>query len=289
MRRIAVFFSDTHGGHKLGLMNPAVTLYEEDENGDAAPWTPEPTAMQRYLWRLYEKAIGEVARFAGNDPVHVFHAGDLTQGKAYTDHLVSTRTADQLFIAVANMVPWFKAELNLKTFRLAQGTGSHIFGEGSATLLVAQSLRDKFPGHSVKETRHGLVTLAGIKIDYAHHGPSSGIREWTEGNQLRYYLKSIVIGDVLRGKTPPRLVVRGHFHEYTPERVTVAKRYKADIVLLPSFCGMGEYGRQATRSKPYISNGLVMVEIVDGKMREPIPLVKELDLRMEEVLGDTGR
>ena len=72
VRRIAVFFSDTHGGHKLGLMNPAVELFDEDEAGEFAPWTPEPTAMQRYLWALYTDCIRRVTEIAGEDPVHVY-------------------------------------------------------------------------------------------------------------------------------------------------------------------------------------------------------------------------
>lgn len=38
-----------------------------------------------------------------------------------------------------------------------------------------------------------------------------------------------------------------------------------------------------------MSNGLVVAEIVDGRLREIIPLVKELDLRTREDLSDTGQ
>ena len=86
-------------------------------------------------------------------------------------------------------------------------------------------------------------------------------------------------------KRPPRLIVRGHFHEWVREIVTAFKTYTADIFLLPSWCGMGEYGRQATSSKPYITNGLVMVEVLDGQMGRVVPLVKELDLRTREVFN----
>jgi hypothetical protein len=220
--------------------------------------------------------------------VHVFHVGDLTQGKAYTEHLVSTRMADQLTIAMHNMEPWFSMDLNLKTFRLVQGTGSHIFREGTSTIITAQRLRERQELRGgdvdVRELRHGLAWIDGFGIDYAHHGPSAGMREWTEGNQLRYYAKSLIMGDVGRGKTPPNLIVRGHFHEWHQELVSVFKKYEARIFLLPSFCGMGEYGRQVTGSKNYITNGLIAVEIVDGKLGRVLRLVKELDLRTEETL-----
>jgi hypothetical protein len=267
-------------------MNPEVQLYDVDEAGQEVAWTPSPTAMQRYLWRLYEWCIDRVAEIAKGDPVHVFHNGDLTQGKTYADHLVSTRMGDQLLIAVANMQVWFeRPDLNIASFRLTQGTGSHIFREGTSTMMTAKALRDMFPDQPIRNVRHGLATIDDVKIDYAHHGPSAGIREWTEGNQLRYYAKSLVIGDVLRGKTPPRLVARGHFHEWSRETVRVAKRYTADIILLPSMCGMGEYGRQATGSKAYVTNGIVVVELIDGRIEDFHPLVKELGLRTEEDLS----
>ena len=46
MRRIAVFFSDTHGGHRLGLMAPTIRLFDEDAEGQPAPYTPQSTAVQ---------------------------------------------------------------------------------------------------------------------------------------------------------------------------------------------------------------------------------------------------
>jgi hypothetical protein len=263
-------------------MNPDVVLYEEDEQGNYAPWTPTPTAVQGYLWELYTKALREIAAFAGNDPVDIYHVGDLTQGHAYKEQLVSTRLADQIMIAMANLTPWFDLGLDIQHVRLAQGTGSHVFREGSATILVAEQLRAAHPKLDIRSVRQGIAQVGQVKIDYAHHGPSAGIREWTEGNQLRYYAKSLIVGDIGRGKQPPRLIVRGHFHEWMPERVLMFKRYKADIFLLPSLCGMGEYGRQATGSKAYVSNGLVAVEIEAGEMGEVLPLVVENDLRTKE-------
>lgn len=33
-RRVLVFLADTHGGHRLGLLNPKVELIEEAEDGE---------------------------------------------------------------------------------------------------------------------------------------------------------------------------------------------------------------------------------------------------------------
>ena len=47
---------------------------------------------------------------------------------------------------------------------------------------------------------------------------------------------------------------------------------------------MNGHGRQATRSQPYSQYGLVAFEI-EKKHAHIIPMVKELDLRMEETIG----
>jgi len=106
MRKILVVFSDTHGGHRLGLMNPHVTLYDEDEHGNLTPYTPRSTATQKYLWKMYRADIRRVKKLAAGDPIVLFHNGDLTQGNRHPAHLVSTRMADPILIAKANMVPW---------------------------------------------------------------------------------------------------------------------------------------------------------------------------------------
>lgn len=51
-RVILLVFSDTHGNHKLGLLNPKTVLYDETEEGELIPYTPRLTASQQYLWKL---------------------------------------------------------------------------------------------------------------------------------------------------------------------------------------------------------------------------------------------
>lgn len=281
-RVIAVFLADTHGGHKLGLLKPGIELYDEDEAGNLTPYTPKLTATQQYIWRIYQQDINSVMDLAGGDPVFVFHVGDLTQGDTYPHQLVSTRMADQILIAAANMREWLAYD-NVKAMRLVSGTGSHVFRERSSAVLVSEMIQTE--GVEVQVIGHGLADVRGIKIDYAHHGPSIGIRRWTEGNQLRYYLKSLMLEEVTNGDLPPRLVFRAHFHELWRETVRLRLGddwLVADIILLPSYCGMGEYGRQATRSKNVISNGLVAVEIKDGELAAIHNFERQVDLRTEE-------
>ena len=79
------------------------------------------------------KKIAELKTIPGfreNVGMILVHNGDLTWGRKYPSELVSTRTADQLLIAVANLEPW-GAYPNMHTVRLVHGTDSHAFGEGA--------------------------------------------------------------------------------------------------------------------------------------------------------------
>ena len=278
--------ADSHGGNRLGLLNPATTLEMEDEAGQLVPWTPSRTEVARYLWDLYVLDLDNCIALADGDEITVLHVGDVTQGKRYADAWVSTRMADQFVIAEDNLAPWFEYE-NVKVVRLIKGTGSHVFGEGSGEILVARALQQRFPDRDVKAMYHGWLDVAGVRVDAAHHGPGPGIRDWTSGNQMRYYMKSLADTEYKRGRWPPRLVLRAHYHTWKRETVRDTlggEPWQGDIMLVPSYCGMGDYARRATRSAWVQVHGLVAFEIAYGKLIEVHPFVHELDLRTEEVV-----
>ena len=293
MRKVAVFFADTHGGHKLGLLNPETevpTARLEIRGGEAVsvPGTehliPGPMARD-WLWPNYLTDIRDVIDFARGDPIIPAHNGDACQGDKYTDERVSSRRSDQIFIAEANMRPWFQIP-NVEAFRFIEGTGAHDFGEGTAAHELVKLLKPQYPKVDIGETAHGLLTINGMTVDIAHHGPSTGGRNWLRGNIARYYLRSLMQDCINMGKRPPRLVVRSHYHEYIHERVEIDGKelYVSDIIITPSYCGLGCYARQATKSKHLLDNGMVAVEIIDGELGRLRPLRHRLDLRTREEL-----
>ena len=136
-RKIVALLGDTHAGSKLALMPPDMTLHDEAPNGQVVDLTPEQPASQRYLWEMYRRHIDQTMRIAGRDEVVVVHNGDVCQGNKYPVELVSTRVADQVIIACANLSRWLEHS-NVKTMRLMASTGSHAFGEATADILVAE-------------------------------------------------------------------------------------------------------------------------------------------------------
>lgn len=282
-----VALSDTHGGHKLGLLNPDTTLYDENEAGDMVPWTPKLTAFQEYLWPLYQNTIEKVKALVGQDEVIVIHNGDATQGNRFPQHLVSTRMADQIIIAINNLKVWLDVP-NVTALRIVKGTGAHVFDEGSSEILIAEQLKALYPERDVACLYHGLLDVNGYTIDYAHHGPGGGMRDWTKGNMVRLYLLDMINREWKAGRYPPHLVLRGHYHTWVWETVRESLRGRVcrfDAVVLPSWCGLGEHGMKSTKSQNVIVNGLALLEIVDGQLRNIYPLNESIDIRTKETLG----
>jgi hypothetical protein len=270
-RAIVAVTADKHSGHKLGLQNPETKLYDETPEGDLVAYVPEQTATQGYLWANHLRDIDNLRKLAHRDRIILVDMGDPCHGDKYPSQLVSTRMADQVLLAVGTFVPWLKVP-NLRAVRIIQGTGAHGFGEASAEILItaqlktlAEALLGRRKRPSIKTLRHGLLTVEGVTIDYAHHGPGTGKRMWTRGNSARFYARDIMIRELARGRTPPRVVLRAHFHEYVRETVRL-DGHVTDFIVCPPLCGMSEYSQQASRSQHEIHDGILALEVERGEL-----------------------
>ena len=280
-RKIIVAVSDYHSGNALGLCNPETEL--QDDMGQ--PKHPDLNEPQKYLWDVYTKGVQDCISLAGRDEIVVIHDGDVTHGNKYIEEVIGTRIADQIFIAVYNFLPFLNLK-NVKTLRLAKGTGAHSFGEGSADVLVEKILKERTK-KDIKTLYHGLSQIGGIWVDYAHHGANVGSRNWLRGNEARYYLRSIMMDEIQAGNVPPRLVLRGHYHSYVKETLwmdTYLGMVESTIVILPSMCMLGDHGRQATRSAYKITNGMVALEVINDKLFDTHFFGQTLDIRTREVI-----
>jgi hypothetical protein len=263
-------------------MNPDVVVYDEGENGQLIPYTPEPTASQNYLWDLFISNLEAVKEFANGDPIHVFHNGDLTQGNKYRSAWVSTRLVDQIMIGTANMRPILDIP-NVKSLKLSVGTEAHNFGEGSSEILVSEMLSKEYPQKNISVSYHGLVDVDGVTVDYAHHGPYPGSREWLKGNVARLYLRDLMYREIIAGKVPPRLIFRAHYHQYISVTETVGE-YTSTLIITPSYSMLGDYAHKAVRSPDRITHGMVISEVIDGRLKDIKPILSTIDIRTKEKL-----
>lgn len=282
-RFILAAISDTHGGFKLGLLNPKTILEDEDEEGNIIQYSPELNNTQKYLWDdVYLPAVDKLKELAGDDEIILAHIGDPTHGNKYISEQVSTRLSDQIDIALFNLLPLCQLD-NVSTIRIVKGTGSHEFGEGSAPILIQRLLSKAFPNKSIKAVNHGLMEIDGFEVDYAHHGPYPGSRDWLRGNVARYYLRDLMYQSINSGMRPPNLVLRGHYHQYVREWLSMNGN-ESWLVILPSMCMLSFYTRQATRSAFRSTNGLVAFEVEDGQLREAHFFGKTMDIRTKETI-----
>jgi len=270
-------------------MIPGTSVHEVDEKGNLYPYKPQLTKIQRYLHRTFITDLAVMKEFADGDDIALIHNGDLTHGNIYKTELVSTRLADQILIACANMEKAIEIlGSNVKKIRLVHGTGSHTFKEGSAPILVCSYLQAKFSHLDISASAHYLLDVFGMSVDIAHKGPSAGKRKWLKGNQLRWYTNNAMIRDLENGDKPADVILRGHFHEFWHETVRRHNKrgsFKTESFLLPSYCGLDEYGRSATSSTNYIGNGMVALEV---QPKSILPFYEDTvhlsDIRTKETL-----
>jgi len=284
-RKIVVALADLHSGHKLGLLSPETILEDEDEEGNIEEWCPRLSSVQEYLWNdIYIPAVNSISDLADKDDIHILSVGDITHGNYYISQQISTRQSDQLLIADANLAPLMELK-QTKSLRIVKGTGSHEFGEGSSAITMDRLLRTHYPNKDIRSLYHGLLSLDNFTIDYTHHGASAGRRDWLKGNELRYYLRSIMYAEIKLGNKPADLYLRAHYHEPVVEWLSMGmldKEYESWICVLPSMCMIDDYARKVTRSKFTVTNGIYAFEIINDAIYKIHKFKKTLDIRTKE-------
>lgn len=260
------------------------TLHEEGPDGELVPYQPELTVTQLFLGALYQDQIQAVADITAGAPLVLVHGGDLCHGDAHPEQLMSTRLSDQVFIA-ADMLRRWRNVPNLRAVRIALGTAAHNSGEGSLEHLVAAQVASDLP--DVQVSTHWRLDIGGAVFDVAHHGPSPGTRYWTDGNALLWYLRDLVLRDVMEmGERPPDAVLRFHYHTYsraTWHYVLQQENCTARAFIHPAYCGMNYYGQKATRSRATTHYGMLLFRVVDGEIVEVVDrMVVRVDRQTRE-------
>jgi len=284
MRRIVATIADLHSGHALGLCNPKTIFRDEGPDGEIVEYHPALKEIQKYLWAKYMADNQRIEVLADNDEITLFVDGDLTHGQAHPEHLMRSRLSDQTDIGIMNLVPWLEMP-NLARVRIQIGTDAHNSGEGSTERIIATALQAMYPKVDIKVHYHTLMTIDEVKFDVAHHGPGQSKRYWLEGNTARYYLRDLMLKDIVRCGSPPNVVQRAHYHTYIREWLEV-EDWESWLVVVPSYCALGSYGHKVTRSTGYQQHGCVAYELIDGRLRHVYKYVNRLDLRTKERIGD---
>jgi hypothetical protein len=280
MQNVAVI-SDSHSGHRSGLLAPDVkieTCLKIDGIEESDVWTPELSEINKYLWNLHISARDK----AGSDPsdLSIIHLGELCWGAKHPSGAIDNSVATQVELGVASLVPWYELP-QLKRVRILPGTDAHEFEDSSASILVTRELRYRYPNVDTKVVYHSLIDVDEITIDASHHGPYPGSRSWLRGNVASYYLRDRVMREMMAGRIPADLYLRGHYHTRVYTLLDIAcKIYR--LIIMPSMMVMNNYARKVTQSEYEITNGEALFKVNGNKMSEPDWITSTIDLRTKE-------
>jgi hypothetical protein len=277
----AILQTDPHFGYRFGLLKPETHLESFDEaDGD---FVPELTVTQEQLWQWNSEDFAAISELTAGAPTALLLEGDVCHG-TWVGDVVSPRMADQPVMAVAGLKRWVELP-QIQLVRFVKGTRVHSHGHGSLELLTAHILQLE-TGKPVGVSYHMNLSLAGVSFDLAHKGPAPGKRQWLDANELRLYVRSIMERDLVNGKRPPHVVVRGHYHER--RFAHVHEHREKDVVdtwgiIVPAYSIFkDDYTNHSTQAKSHMNAGTVVVEFQGGKVRDVHDFTHTFDLRKRE-------
>jgi len=276
--------TDFHSNNIWGLMNPATEIEAQTPGGETYYSDVTLNPEQEFMHDLRTQTLAGVKKIVGKKPVTYLFLGDVVQGFKHYTTTVSNSPYAQQCIAKANLDPVFE-KLNIEAARFVFGTVAHDGNDHDAIRSIMSHAKSKCLDSRM--LWHGLAKAGGLLIDYSHHGAGKGRRDWLKGNEMRYYTKSVMSQELKRGNSPPDVILRGHFHGYHWETIRERikdRTYTTEFILVPSWCGMGAYGKQVTRSEYLISNGGILLEIDKDRLFVHDDWIVERDLRLKEVL-----
>ena len=290
-RKIGFILADTHGGSDLGMLSPGTQIDMELPDGRVEKRTLELNPVQLYLNKIFEWLLGVAIQFAQGDEILFIHDGDLTQGNRHGS-LISPSETIQEIIALKTLSRVLEALPTCRTVRILKGTGAHVFGSGDSEAMVGKLLGQQYPDRDVRVIYHNLITFNGVPCDISHHGPPPGRRTWLEGNEARYYLRSLMLAELVDGRVPARLMVRAHYHTYVKETISMqvnSSEVQSTIVVCPSLCMVDDYARKVVKSPYKISLGGIFFETIDGRLTDVQVAIKTTDVRTKEIIDGSDR
>jgi len=284
MKVWAIGEADHHAGYQLGLANPDAMITIDGEE-QRAPCNE----MQRALWEIRRENLDRARRMIGDDPCVYLFGGDICQGIKYVEQVNIPTLAGQLDMAFWNIAPIYQQFPTLRSSLLMWGTGVHSFGVGSAEVLIAKRLKERFPKVETMAVPHGRLDIVGTSytIDGAHHGPGESKRKYHEGSNPLWYLRDAMYKDLSLGMDPATIYLRAHRHVFVFQTLRLrwgGKFHESSICVLPPQCSMSAHALKTTQSEPMQSTGFILLEFTEGGVVLHDQFVNYIDKRKRVTL-----
>lgn len=206
MEHIIAVVSDIHANSKLGLCPPYIQL----EDGYWRASKP-----QRWMWNNWISFWKEALALKREHkaPLLTIINGESADNNKYNPvELISARETDQLDIAYKTLEPVARLSDEIVVTR---GTEAHVNIGSTMDEIVARML-DALPnGKGQHSWYHFRATVAGLKLDVAHHPGTGHMRTWTRGNDANRLAKGVIDSYVDRKDFDniPDLILRAHNHK----------------------------------------------------------------------------
>lgn len=244
--------SDLHCGSTVGLSPPSVLM---DDGGEY-----RASKEQLEIWEKWEVFQDKVKKLAGKRPIISVVNGDLVEGNHHhSTQIQSENPSVQIDIAEQSLNRL--ARMSKKLF-VVRGTETHSGQSASWEESIARKIGAT--GNPVGLSSWWILPLdvGGVMMDFAHHGRVGGL-PWTRPNGSVSLAAQTIIHYVERGKWPPKLVFRSHFHQY----VDTYKAFKS-IRLIGTPCWQNPTAYVYKRSPGVQSDiGGVIIECDGGEYR----------------------
>lgn len=243
-----VWISDTHVGSTVGL-SPCHWKIDEDNIHKASK---SQLALYKFWTQFW------LRRKKDGRPMIVILGGDLVDGDHHST--LQLWTNDEL-IQVDAAVDLLKPIVNTaKKAYLLRGTTAHVGQSGRFDSLVAREL-------GIPAFYHLRLNVDNVIFDLAHHGPNIGKRTWNLGNSVRNYGRSIVMANMMQGRTPSQVIIRGHVHRMCHETIRDGN-HTTEVLIAPSWQLKSEYAYRVDTENDLSDIGGVVVGVFNGKMTD---------------------
>jgi len=203
MRSAEIQVSDTHVGHKTGIMFPDPYIDHK------------PNKAQKWLYKTFsvnfQFAIEEFLDKWKPDYVHISLLGDMgdidykNRSKQFwtSERTMIAHNAGQLLDPLVQMAD---------SLHLVRGTKAHIGEDGGVDELIAKEFDITVPPDGYQQFSHWFVDfeLSNVLINIAHHGRNR--TKWTDDNGLNSLKNEIILSRAKNNERIPKIISRGHFH-----------------------------------------------------------------------------
>lgn len=248
----AIFINDLHVGGTTGLLPEHGVVLQDGGRLGLSPLQKESSDHWTAFWKRRKAEKRRIALFLGGDMIEGNH--HLTT-QVWSNPELHMEAALELLRAPANMADFIYC---------VSGTPVHVGSQGSADQRIAEQL-GATEVYGKRCNYHIRVRVFGVKVDFAHHGPSRGKRPWNRENQLRLYTKGILMQSVASGRETPDLVVRAHRHKQVECLVEYEER-RAWGFISPSWQWRTEHGHIVSSEDSVADIGGLVVYIEDGRI-----------------------